>query len=96
MPEQMPSVKKKELQNSDKMSGALLKLKENEKIWYNHPQLTGTHKAPKSSWNQQIKKAKETDPDYENYKGRETQLKTTYIPNEITKEFVTKFHKKAT
>ena len=28
--------RKKELQSNDKMSGALLKLKENRKIWYNH------------------------------------------------------------
>jgi len=28
--------KKEELQNNNKVSGALLKLKENRKIWYNH------------------------------------------------------------
>ena len=37
--------RKKKLQSSNKMSGTLLKLKENEKIQYNHPQLVGTHKA---------------------------------------------------
>ena len=41
--------RKKKLQSNDKMSGALLKLKENGKIQYNHPQLAGTHKAPVSS-----------------------------------------------
>ena len=29
--------KKEKLQNSNKVSRALLKLKENGKIWYNHP-----------------------------------------------------------
>jgi len=29
--------KKKELQNNNKMSGAMLKIKENKKIQYNHP-----------------------------------------------------------
>ena len=42
--------RKKELQRNDKVSGALLKLKENKKIWYNHPQLTETYKAPVSLW----------------------------------------------
>ena len=37
--------KKKELQSSNKMSKALLKLKKDGKIQYNHPQLAGTHKA---------------------------------------------------
>ena len=37
--------KKKELQSNNKMSGALLKLKENGKIQYNHFQLAETHKA---------------------------------------------------
>ena len=41
--------KKKKLQNNNKISGALLKLKGNIKIWYNHPQLTRTHKALKNS-----------------------------------------------
>ena len=35
----------------------------------------------------------ETDPDYEDYKGREVQLETMYIPNKIAEEFVTEFHK---
>ena len=41
--------RKKELQSNNKVSGALLKLKENEKIQYNHPQLARTYKALKSS-----------------------------------------------
>jgi len=49
MLEQMPSTKKKELQRSDKVSGALFKESSNGKIWYNHPQLSGIHKAPESS-----------------------------------------------
>ena len=40
--------KKEELQSNNKISGALLKLKKNGKIWYNHPQLTRTHKALKT------------------------------------------------
>ena len=37
--------KKEELQSNNKVLRALLKLKENEKIRYNHPQLAGTYKA---------------------------------------------------
>jgi len=37
--------RKEELQSNDKMSEALLKLKEDRKIQYNHPQLTGIYKA---------------------------------------------------
>ena len=37
--------KKKELQNNNKVSKALLKLKKDRKIQYNHPQLARTHKA---------------------------------------------------
>ena len=33
------------------------------------------------------------NPDYKDYKGKKTQLETTYIPNEIAKEFVAKFYK---
>ena len=40
--------RKEELQSNNKMSETLLKLKENGKIHYNHPQLAGTHKAPVS------------------------------------------------
>ena len=40
--------RKKELQNNDKVLGALLKLKKDSKIWYNHPQLAEMHKAPVS------------------------------------------------
>ena len=37
--------KKKKLQNNNKVSEALLKLKKNRKIWYNHLQLAGIYKA---------------------------------------------------
>jgi len=40
--------RKKELQRSNKVSGALFKENSNGKIWYNHPQLSGTHEALKS------------------------------------------------
>jgi len=78
------------------VSGALLKSDKDGKIWYNYPQLLGTYKAPKSSWEQQIKEAQETNSDYKDYKGREVQLETIYVPNEIAEEFVTEFHKKTT
>jgi len=41
--------RKKELQKNDKMSGTLFKESSNGKIQYNHPQLSETHEAPKSS-----------------------------------------------
>jgi len=40
--------KKEKLQNNNKILGALLKLKENGKIQYNHSQLIGIYKAPVS------------------------------------------------
>jgi len=39
---------KAELQGNDKMSGTLLQLKKDGKIWYNYFQLVRTYKAPKS------------------------------------------------
>jgi len=47
--------RKKELQGNDKVSGTLLKSDKDGKIRYNYPQLLGTYKALKSSWEQQIK-----------------------------------------
>jgi len=41
--------KKKELQRDNKVSETLFKESSNKKIWYNHPQLLKTHKAPKNS-----------------------------------------------
>ena len=41
--------KKIELQGGKKPSDAILRLNKDRKIRYNHPQLAGTHKAPKSS-----------------------------------------------
>ena len=41
--------KKEELQRDNKVSGALFKEDKNRKIRYNHPQLSGIHKALKSS-----------------------------------------------
>ena len=78
------------------MSGVLFKKSSNGKIRYNHLQLSEMHKALKNSQEQWINKAKEMDPDYEDYKGRETQLKAMYIPGEITEEFVTEFHRGTT
>ena len=75
------------------MSGTLFKESSNRKIRYNHLQLSGTHKALRNLQEQQIKKVKETDPDYKDYKGKETQLEVTYISSEIAEEFVTEFHK---
>jgi len=40
--------RKKELQKSDKVLGALFKKNNNGKIRYNHPQLLKIHEAPKS------------------------------------------------
>jgi len=88
--------RKKELQKSNKMSGALFKESSNKKIRYNHLQLSGTHKALKNSWEQQIKKAQKTNPDYKDYKDREMQLEATYIPSKIAEEFITEFHKETT
>ena len=33
------------------------------------------------------------DLDYKNYRGREIQLETIYVPSEIVEEFVTEFYK---
>jgi len=85
--------RKEELQRNNKMSGALFKESSNEKIRYNHPQLSGIHKALKSLWEQQIRKVQETDPNYKDYKGREMQLETMYILSEIAEEFVIEFYK---
>ena len=40
--------RKEKLQENNKVSGALFKESSNRKIWYNHPQLSGTHKALKN------------------------------------------------
>jgi len=40
--------RKEKQQNNNKVSGALLKLRENGKIQYNYLQLIGTHKTLKS------------------------------------------------
>jgi len=36
------------------------------------------------------------DPDYKDYKGRETQLETTYVLSKIAEKFVTEFYKRTT
>ena len=48
-----------ELQGTEKPSGAMLKLHEDEKIKYNHPKLATTqeYKALKSNWEQRINEA---------------------------------------
>jgi len=38
----------------------------------------------------------ETNPDYKDYRDRETQLEIIYIPSKIAEEFVTEFHKRTT
>ena len=40
--------RKAELQGKEKPLDAILRLNKDKKIRYNHPQLAGTHKAPKS------------------------------------------------
>ena len=67
----------------------MLRLDKDGKIRYNYLQLAGTHKALRSSWKQQIKETQNKDPDYKDYKEKET----TYIPKKIAKEFITKFYK---
>ena len=42
--------RKAELQGSEKPSDTMLRLNEDGKMRYNHPQLVKTHKALKSSW----------------------------------------------
>jgi len=59
--------RKKELQRNDKVSEALLKLKKNGKVWYNHPQLARTYKVLVSLWTQRIQEAQSKDEDLENY-----------------------------
>ena len=54
------------------MSGALFKENSNGKIKYNHPQLSGTYKALKGLQEQQIRKAKEINLNYKDYKGKKT------------------------
>ena len=88
--------RKKELQENNKVSGTLFKENSNGKIQYNHPQLLRTYEAPKSSQEQQIREAQKTDPDYKDYKNRETQLETTYIPSKVAEEFVIEFYKRTT
>ena len=44
--------KKVEIQGGEKPLGAILKLGENRKVRYNHLQLTGTHEALESLWEQ--------------------------------------------
>jgi transposase InsO family protein len=80
--------RKEELQGNEKVSGALLREDTDGRIRYNHPQLSGTHEAPVSSWTQRIQEAQSEDPDSEDYANREA----TYIPRNIAKEFVENFH----
>ena len=88
--------RKKELQENSKVSGTLFKENSNKKIRYNHSQLLKIYKALGSLWEQQIKKAQKTDPNYKDYKEREMQLEAMYILSEIAEEFVTEFYKGTT
>ena len=85
--------RKKELQKNNKISETLFKKDSNKRIRYNYLQLSGIYKAPKSLWSQWIKKAKEIDSDYKDYKGKEMQLEVIYISSEIAKEYITEFYK---
>ena len=40
--------RKEKLQKNNKVSGTLFKKSSNKKIWYNYPQLSGTHEALKN------------------------------------------------
>ena len=71
----------------------MLRLDKDRKIRYNYPQLAGTYKALVGLQEQQIQEAKEIDLDYEDYKRRETQLKAIYVLGDITKEFISEFHR---
>ena len=71
----------------------MLKLNKDRKVRYNYLQLAGTHKALRSLQDQRIQEVKETDQDYKDYKGRETQLKAIYILGDIIEKFITEFHK---
>ena len=81
--------RKKELQSNNKVLKTLLKLKENRRIQYNHPQLAGIYKALVSLWTQRIQETQSKDEDLKNYSER----KATYIPKSIAKEFVKEFYK---
>ncbi len=85
--------RKVELQGGKKLLDTVLRLDEDGKIRYNYPQLVGTHEVLVSSWEQQIREAKETDPDYKDYKERETKLKAMYIPGSIARKFIIEFYK---
>jgi len=78
--------KKKELQSNNKVLKALLKLKKNEKIWYNHPQLAKHIKHQKVYKNNKLKKLKKMDLNYKDYKGQKTQLKSIYVPKKTNKK----------
>ena len=67
MLKQMHLAEKKELQKNNKISGALLKLKKDGKIQYNHPQLAETYKTPVNLWTEKIQEIQSKDKDSENY-----------------------------
>jgi len=81
--------RKAELQNDDKPLGALLRKDSDRLIRYNHPKISGTHKAPESVWAQRIQEAQLKDPESEQYEHREA----TYVPKGISEEFIKDFHK---
>ena len=88
MLKQMPSAGKKNCKKNNKVPEALFKEKNNGKIWYNHLQLSKTHKTPVNLWAQRIQKTQSKDEDLKNYKNQ----KAMYIPKSIAKEFVKEFH----
>ena len=84
--------RKKELQRNDKMSRVLFKESSNKRIKYNHPQLSGTHKALVSSQTQRIQETQSKDENLEDYTSQEV----IYIFKNITREFIKEFYRNLT
>ena len=66
----------------------MLCINKDGKIRYNHLKLTAVYKALIVNQMQRIQKAKEQNPDSEEYKNREL----IYIPNKLAKEFIKDFY----
>ena len=79
--------RKSKLQSDKEVIGAIIKKDIDGKIKYNYPQLAATYKAPISTLKAKIKEVQENSSEEyirENY---------MFIPEEVTKEFITEFHK---
>ena len=79
--------RKSELQSDKKVTGAILKKDIDGKIRYNHPQLAATYKAPILILKAKIKEVQENS--LKEYTGKDCM----FILEEVTKEFITEFHK---